>query len=112
MRTVAHLMARGFDVEFHDLCKGGGYDFLAKDGEIIIEVECKSVSGDLGHRVQLKRQYQLMPYILDKMQRPVKSGIVRLLVAKVPDRLHGNHEIMKAVATTIGQSARKISRCQ
>jgi hypothetical protein len=52
MRTVAHLMARGFDVEFHDLCKGGGYDFLVKNSEIEFEVECKSVSGDLGHRVQ------------------------------------------------------------
>src|SRR6516225_4255507 len=34
MRTVAHLMARGFDVEFHDLCEGGGYDFLAKARDI------------------------------------------------------------------------------
>jgi hypothetical protein len=58
MRTVAHLIARGFDVEFHDLCENGGYDFLAKDGEIAIEVECKSASGDLGHRVHLNRQYQ------------------------------------------------------
>ena len=107
MRTVAHLMARGFGVEFHDLCEGGGYDFLAKDGEIAVEVECKSVSGDLGHRVHLKRQYQLMPYVLDKMQRPVKRGIVRLLVVKVPDRLHGNQEFMRAVATTIGQALEK-----
>jgi hypothetical protein len=108
MRTVAHLMARGFDVEFHDLCEGGGYDFLAKDGEIALEVECKSVSGDLGHRVHLQRQYLLIPYILDKMQTPVKSGIVRLLVAKVPDRLHGNHEFLRAVATTIGQALEKL----
>jgi hypothetical protein len=107
MRTVAHLMARGFDVEFHDISEGGGYDFLAKNGEIAVEVECKSVSGDIGHRVHLKRQYQLMPYFLDKMQRPVKSGIVRLLVAKVPDRLHGNQEFMRAVATTIGQALEK-----
>ena len=57
MRTVAHLMARGFDVEFHDLCEGGGYDFLATDGDIVFEVECKSVSGDVGHRVHTTRQY-------------------------------------------------------
>jgi hypothetical protein len=41
MRTVAHLMARGFDVEFHDLFEGGGYDFLAKNAEIECEVEYK-----------------------------------------------------------------------
>jgi hypothetical protein len=104
MRTVAHLMARGFDVEFHDLCEGGGYDFLAKEQEIALEVECKSVSGDLGHRVHLQRQYQLIPFILDKMQRPVKSGIVRLLVATIPDRLHGDRKFLSAVATSIGQA--------
>jgi hypothetical protein len=108
MRTVAHLMARGFDVEFHDLCEGGGYDFLAKDGEIALEVECKSVSGDLGHRVHVERQYQLIPNILDKMQTPVKRGIVRLLVAKVPDRLHGDHGYLSAVATTIGQALENV----
>jgi hypothetical protein len=104
MRTVAHLMARGFDVEFHDLCEGGGYDFLAKDNEIEFEVECKSVSGDLGHRVHTQRQYQLIPYVLDKMQRPKKRGIVRLLVVTVPDRLHGAREFLSAVAVTIGQA--------
>jgi hypothetical protein len=107
MRTVAHLMARGFDVEFHDLCEGGGYDFLAKDKEIAFEVECKSVSGDLGHRVHTHRQYQLIPYVLDKMQRPENRGIVRLLVATVPDRLHGAHEFLSAVAATIGQALEK-----
>jgi len=104
MRTVAHLMARGLDVEFHDLCEGGGYDFLAKDNEVEFEVECKSVSGDLGHRVHTQRQYQLIPYVLDEMQRPQKRGIVRLLVATVPDRLHGAREFLSAVAATIGQA--------
>src|SRR5712691_6805670 len=50
IRTVAHLMARGFDVEFHDLCGGRGCDFLVTNAEIQLEVECKSVSVDLGHR--------------------------------------------------------------
>lgn len=109
MRTVAHLMARGFDVQFHDLCGGGGYDFLAKNGEIECEVECKSVSGDLGHRVHVQRQYQLIPYILDRMQAAEKNGIVQLLVVTVPDRLHGNHEFMSAVAAKIAQALDKLA---
>jgi hypothetical protein len=48
MRTVAHFVASGFDVEFHDLGEGGGFDFLVSKAEIEIEVECKSVSGDVG----------------------------------------------------------------
>jgi hypothetical protein len=34
MRTVAHFVAAGFDVEFHDLCEGGGFDFLVRKAEI------------------------------------------------------------------------------
>jgi hypothetical protein len=104
MRTVAHLMASGFEVEFHDLCEGGGYDFLAKAGDIAFEVECKSVSGDLGHRVHTHRQYQLIPYILNNMHKAEKSGVVQLLVATVPNRLHGNQEFMKSVAAAIGEA--------
>jgi hypothetical protein len=107
MRTVAHLMARSFDVEFHDLFEGGGYDFLARKGEIECEVECKSVSGDLGHRVHVQRQYQLIPHILDRMRAAEKPGVVQLLVATVPDRLYGNHEFMSAVAAKIAQALDK-----
>lgn len=109
MRTVAHLMAKGFDVEFHDLFEGGGYDFLAKNAEIECEVECKSVSGDLGHRVHVHRQYQLIPYILDRMRAAEKPGVVQLLVVTVPDRLHGNHEFMSAVAAKIAQALDKFA---
>jgi hypothetical protein len=84
MRTVAHLMARGFHVEFHDLCEGGGYDFFATDGEIAFEVECKSVSGDLGHRVHLQRRYQLIRFGLHKMQRSEKSGISDYWLSQFP----------------------------
>jgi hypothetical protein len=104
MRTVAHLMAKGFDVEFHDLCEGGGYDFIAKDGNIACEVECKSVSGDVGHRVHTHRQYQLIPYLLDKMHKAEKRGVVQILVATVPNRLHGNHDFLSSVAAAIGQT--------
>lgn len=71
-------------------------------------MECKSVSGDLGHRVHVQRQYQLIPYILDRMQAAEKNGIVQLLVVTVPDRLHGNHEFMSAVAAKIAQALDKL----
>jgi hypothetical protein len=42
-----------------------------------------------------QRQYQLIPYILDKMRKTQRSGVVQLLVATVPSRLHGNREFMR-----------------
>lgn len=104
MRTAEHFMRKGFDVEFHDLCHGGGYDFHIRNSGIEMEVECKSVSGDLGHRVHLLRQYQLGPYLLQSMKDASKGGIVKLLVATLPNRLHGQREFMDAVGTRISQA--------
>jgi len=104
MRTAAHFMAKGFDVEFHDLCHGGGYDFHVKNQDIEMNVECKSVSGDLGHRIHLLRQYQLGPYLFQDMKEQAKQGVVKLIVATLPDRLHGQREFMEAVAKRISQA--------
>ena len=101
MRTVAHFMSKGFDVEFHDLCRNGGYDFLVTKSGIEMEVECKSVSGDLGHRIHLLRQYQLGPYIFQAMKDASKSDVGQLVVATLPDRLHGQREFMAAVGARI-----------
>jgi hypothetical protein len=38
-------MSRGFDVEFHDMERGGGHDFTARKGEVEVEVGCKMAYG-------------------------------------------------------------------
>ena len=37
MKIVAHLMTKDFDVTFHDLETGGGYDYLATKDDVQIE---------------------------------------------------------------------------
>lgn len=101
MRTVAHLMACGFEVEFVDLCGEERFDFLIRRSNIEMEVECKSVSGDLGHQIHLLRQYQLGPYLWPSMKIGSKDGVVQLLVATLPDRLHGQREYLATVAERI-----------
>ena len=105
MRTIAHFMASGFEIELHDLCSGGAYDFLAaKPPGVELEVECKSVSADLGRKIHLLRQYQLGGRLWPLMRAGERPGIVRLVVASVPDRLFPAHDFMEAVAATIGGS--------
>lgn len=55
MRTAAHFMSKGFDVEFTDLCGDARFDFLVRNSHGEMAVECKSVSGDLGHQIHLLR---------------------------------------------------------
>jgi hypothetical protein len=107
IRTVAHFMAAGFDVEFHDLCEGGGYDFLVRKADIEMEVECKSVSGDVGHRVHVRRQYQLAPFISGPMHTTRKDGAVKVLIVTLPDRLYPNHEFMRAIGARISEALSK-----
>jgi hypothetical protein len=104
MRTAAHFLATGFDVEFSDLCSAGGFDFLVRKAKVEIEVECKSVSGDLGHQIHLLRQYQLGAYLLPAMETASRRGSVQLAVATLPDRLHGQREFMSAVGGRISKT--------
>ena len=50
MGMAAHLMGRGFDVTFSDIETGNGFDLLAERNGATLEVECKTVSGDLGRK--------------------------------------------------------------
>jgi hypothetical protein len=63
MKVAAHLMSRGFEVCFHDLESGGGFDFLATSASSNIEIECKYISTDLGRKLHRRRVYDLGGYL-------------------------------------------------
>lgn len=48
LRVAAGLSNHGFDIQFHDLEEGGGYDFLAEKDGLTFEVEAKAVSAFTG----------------------------------------------------------------
>jgi hypothetical protein len=102
MKIAAHLMSRGFDVDFHDLENGGGYDFLAASDGSKIEVECKHISGDTGRKIHRRKLYDLGGLLCPIMSRAVegKQGGIHLRV-DLPDRLHGRIEQQQAVASQI-----------
>jgi hypothetical protein len=102
MKIAAHLMSRGFDVDFHDLENGGGYDFLATSDGRKIEIECKYISGDTGRKIHRRKLYDLGGLLSPIMSRAVegKQGGIHLRV-DLPDRLHGSKEQQQAVASQI-----------
>jgi hypothetical protein len=101
MKTACHFMSHGFDVEFHDLEQGGGYDFLARRDTTEVGIECKTVSGDLGRKIHLRRQYQLSQKLYPVMGATSSQGVGRLVIATFPDRLGGDHDMMNSIATQI-----------
>ena len=51
LRVATHLMRKGFDVDFVDLEQRERFDLLASKNGMEIEVDCKSVSADVGRRI-------------------------------------------------------------
>jgi hypothetical protein len=84
---ATHLMQKGWDVEFSDLCGAAQFDFLARAGDREIEVECKTSSGDTGRKVHRQEVNRLADMLI-----PVTEGLVdvagcHLLRITVPNRL-------------------------
>lgn len=102
MKVAAHLMSRGFDVNFHDLESGGGYDFLASRDGFEAEVECKHVSADIGRQIHRRKLHDLGGALFQTKDRdgcPANSG--RLLRVMLPGRLSGNKEQQQALIERI-----------
>lgn len=119
MHTAAHLMARGFDVYFHDIEKGGGFDFEAIKNEVGMEIECKLISADIGRKIHRKRLYQislvLYPILKKANSQPDTGRLVRILL---PNRLDGNTEQHRGIADameralTAGHSVHEETLCK
>ena len=105
MKMVAQLMSRGFDVEFNDMESGGGFDFLATNEKVEIEIECKFVSGDIGRQIHLKRLHQLGTVLLPEMAKFLDQEcggqLVRVLL---PGRLTGDDKQHHKIRHLISQA--------
>lgn len=86
--TAVHLVRAGFNVDFHDFESGGGYDFLAKNDGIELEVECKMFSADIGrkiHRRLSSKLFNVLEPVINQIFRGVSKGLVIRIA--LPDRL-------------------------
>jgi hypothetical protein len=102
MKVVAHLMSRGFDIEFHDLASGGGYDFLATSGPKKIEVECKHISADIGRQIHRSALHDLGGVLRPAMTRAVdKRHDGQLLQITLPGKLTRNKDHQQMFAKLI-----------
>lgn len=98
IKIVAQVLRRGFDLSFHDLENGGGFDFLAQRDGLELEIECKHMSADVGRQIHQRRVHALagalQPVISLALDRVVGG---RLLRVTLPGRLVGNAEQTAAI---------------
>jgi hypothetical protein len=84
---ATHLMRKGWDVEFADLCGSAVFDFLARLGKAEVEVECKTTSGDTGrkiHRQEVNRLADLLKPVTETLLEDAGCHLLRIVI---PDRL-------------------------
>ena len=105
MKIVAHLMTRGFDVVFHDMEEGVGFDYLATSDGVEIEVECKFISGDIGRQIHLKKMHQLGTVLLPEMVADLDKGcgglVIRILI---PGKLGANEKQYDKICRLMSQA--------
>ncbi|MCY4014260.1 MAG: hypothetical protein OXG82_16275 [Gammaproteobacteria bacterium] len=105
MKVASHLMSRGYDVIFHDLEGGRGYDFLAAKEGVSVEVECKHMSGDAGRKIHRKELYRFGDRAALWMRNHLASLTTGLFVRlTIPDRLESGDQYQKALCTFLGQA--------
>lgn len=98
MVIAAHLMARGFDVQFHDLELGNGFDFLAAKEGLELEIECKHISGDVGRQIHKRRLYSLGGVAYEEISRALEQCAGgQFIRVTLPDRLTGQHDQLTSI---------------
>uniref|UniRef100_UPI0025F8BD3B hypothetical protein n=1 Tax=uncultured Thiodictyon sp. TaxID=1846217 RepID=UPI0025F8BD3B len=111
--TAVHLVHSGFDVCFHDLESGGGFDFLAERDGLAVEVECKVFSGDLGRKIHKRALAKLFLKIRGRLMS-VLSGLRTGLLVRItfPVRLSSSDAQHAAVSRALEESLLSADRCK
>jgi hypothetical protein len=98
LRVAAHLMRSGFDVDFADLEGRERFDILATKPGLEIEIDCKSVSGDIGRSIHARRFREFAGRLLPPIQKLARNGKGSLVHITIPENLQGDTQALAAEA--------------
>ncbi|MGE0272846.1 MAG: hypothetical protein AB7M05_18915 [Alphaproteobacteria bacterium] len=105
--VAAHLMRRGFDVQFTDIENQERFDFLAAKNDIEIEIECKTFGGDIGRPIHLRAFYALGIALFDELANlPHTHPGGHLVKITVFDRLHVRQEFLGRIKSAVSFAIR------
>lgn len=102
---ATHLMHKNWDVEFVDYSGAARFDFLARQGTVEVEIECKTTSRDTGRKIHQQEVNRLADLILPtRLKLADIAGCHRILVT-IPDRLGKSNNELSGIAAAIAQAA-------
>jgi len=106
LRTASQLMTQGFDVKFTDLEGIDRFDFLVSKGGLIIEIDCKAPSGDVGRQIHGWRFRSLANELIPALQNFVNLGGGHLVEVLLQGNLHGDVQYERRLAGQIAGALR------
>jgi len=107
LRVAAHLMQKGFDVDFTDLEQRARFDLLASKAGMKIEVDCKSVSADVGRSIHARRFRDFAGRLSASIRQLAQHGGGLLVHITIPDNLHGDTRDLAAQTNSAISNALK-----
>jgi hypothetical protein len=93
------LIDQGFDVEFPDLEGTAAYDIRFGNGDIVGEVECKSLSADAGRKIHRKDFYRFIDALAPSIAEYAKHSSPAVVVITLDDRLSADTTSQRALRT-------------
>ncbi len=98
LEIAVHFFLRGNDVQFIDLQDQGNFDLLISDGDLELEVECKTKSVDAGRKIT-RGNFALLCDVLAVELAPLTESFAILF--KCDGRLSGSQELFHATAAEV-----------
>lgn len=106
MIAASHMLRDGWDITLVDLEGLENFDILATDGEIELELECKTASVDMGRKLHRRDIYRLLDACHDAFSvaavNPEATILIELTVA---DRLPTRDADFNAIAAHLNHIA-------
>lgn len=107
MTVAAHLSAAGFDAEFSDTEGLTPFDFLATKQTAELEVECKTISGDIGRPIHRNRALMFFHRIDRAIGMVHARGDGAVVEVTIPDSLHGRNAHLDSIGEVVSAAARE-----
>lgn len=98
--AATQLMGSGFSLYLNDYEEKGGVEFLARKGELEVEVECKYVSVDRGRKIPRKASLKLCAALNDALRRTPDFEGLRKITILMKDRLGVQQKMLTTLAET------------
>jgi hypothetical protein len=102
---ATHLMQKGWDVDFADYSGAARFDFLARQGAVEVDVECKSTSGDTGRKIHRQEVNRLADLLLPSTEKLADLKGCHLLHITIPGRLGKANDELASIATAVTRVA-------